>query len=174
VSTSGLIQTAKHYFLTRVGFYIDPLQPLELLPGLQPAGGLWTSLSCNHLVLMVHSGSCQNREYQNWKPRCDSNSPGGTQTNNPRTEKPRHKVGLEPTISELKNQDTNSKAPHLDTETTDTIQDSHNVPPRGILGLPGAPKSWTSPQDVRPPFRYPHSSLGRESSPKETRESFLL
>jgi hypothetical protein len=27
---------------------------------------------------------------------------------------------------------------------------------------------------VRPPFGDPHSSLGRESAPKETRESFLL
>ena len=34
---------------------------------------------------------------------------------NTRTEKPRHKVGLKPTVSELKNQYTNSAVPHLDT-----------------------------------------------------------
>jgi hypothetical protein len=42
-------------------------------------------------------------------------NPGGTRTHNPRTEKPRHKVGLESTISKLNNQDTNSAVPHLDT-----------------------------------------------------------
>ena len=45
-----------------------PFYPWNVFQGCS----LWhirKSPSRNHWVLMVHSGSCQNTEYQNWEPR---------------------------------------------------------------------------------------------------------
>jgi hypothetical protein len=61
-------------------------------------------------------------------------NPDRTQTHHPRTEKPRHKEGLEPTIPELKTQDTNSMVLHLDNRQHARLTQA-NVPLRGLLGF---------------------------------------
>jgi hypothetical protein len=149
----GLVQPAKRDFLTGVKFHIDPLPDGGGSDSASTPFHPWNFFQGFSLRGLRMSSSAVTRSSQSTVAAARiqntrTGNTGRTQTHNPRTEKPRHKMGLKPTISELKNQDTSSAVPHLDNRQHARLTQI-NVPPKALSGFLGVTQISVEPPNDR-------------------------